>query len=120
MLFSRWFCFHYNAVYYRLIGFNVRLEYRTELLPTVWDSFLRMIRGHATRILSATKGMQFNIKKNRGILLLYRKYTNIFMMQLFFTLLHLNYIASEHVSGLQIFLVLVKWFKFSFHFNHVL
>ena len=31
-----------------LVGFNVGLE---QLLPTVWDSFLRMIRRHAITIL---------------------------------------------------------------------
>ena len=34
-----------------LVGFNVKLELLSVLLPTVWDSTLRIIRRHAIKIM---------------------------------------------------------------------
>ena len=40
-------------------GFNVGLELRSGLLPTVWDSPLRMIQRHAITILILQGGNDF-------------------------------------------------------------
>ena len=42
-----------------LVGFNVWLDIHNGLLPTVWDSSLRMIRRHAVTILIRHRGDSF-------------------------------------------------------------
>ena len=40
-----------------MVGFNLGLQLRSELLPAVWDSTLMKIRGHAFTNWSVTEGM---------------------------------------------------------------